>query len=88
MKKARVVVTIKKDVLDPAGAAVKNALSRQGLAQLGEVRIGKVIDISFGDDRDAHEYRSLVERAAQTILSNPVMEEFTIEMIDEKHDDH
>lgn len=87
MKRARVVVTIKKDVLDPAGNAVRNALSRQGLTHLGEVRIGKVIDVVFTNEREANDCQKLLEQAAQTLLSNPIMEDFTIEMIDEKHDE-
>jgi phosphoribosylformylglycinamidine synthase len=86
MKKARVVVTVKKDVLDPAGVAVKNALLRQGIANLAEVRIGKVIDIVFRESASLED-RALIENCAQAILSNPIMEDVSIELLDEKcHD--
>lgn len=82
MKKARVVVTVKKDVLDPAGVAVKNALLRQGIKNLAEVRIGKVIDITLSDYASIDE-RHLIEEAARTVLSNPIMEDVYVEISDE-----
>jgi phosphoribosylformylglycinamidine synthase len=86
MKKARVVVTIKKDVLDPAGGALKNALARQGIKNVAEVRIGKVIDIVF-DSESSQNNHSYLELAAKSLLSNPVMEDFSIEVMDEHHAD-
>lgn len=86
MKKARVVVTIKKDVLDPAGVAVKNALLRNGMNAIGDVRIGRVVDIHF-DDRMLQDSRAGIDEIARSILSNPVMEDYTVEISDEfSHD--
>lgn len=86
-KNTRVLVTIKKDVLDPAGAAVKKALMRQGFSDLADVRIGKVIDIAFKGKKDIRAHLPMLEQAAKTILTNPIMEDFTIEIIDEKQDE-
>lgn len=86
MKKARVVVTIRKDVLDPAGVAVKNALHRAGLSGIGEVRIGKVIDLELNDHILSVD-RERIDEIAKTILSNPIMEDVSIHMLDEmRHD--
>lgn len=82
MKKARVHITIKPDVLDPAGVAVKNALHRLGDLNLAEVRIGKIVDIVFSEERDSADYLPAVAQAAKDILCNPVMEDFTIEVIE------
>ncbi len=86
MKKARVVVTIKQEVLDPAGVAVKNALLRQGITELSEVRIGKVIDIVL-NDRAAPADRERLVAIAREILSNPIMEDVSVELSDEMRDD-
>lgn len=86
-RKTRVIVTIKKDVLDPAGVAVKKALARQGLENLEDVRIGKVIDISFRNGRQTHENSRLLTELAKDILSNPLMEDHSIQFIDESTDE-
>ncbi len=86
MRKARVVVTIRKDVLDPAGVAVKNALQRQGITNLSEVRIGKVVDIMLSGPAAPDEH-ARIQELAQTLLSNPIMEDVNITMIDERRDE-
>jgi len=82
-KKARVVVTIKKDVLDPAGSAIKNALVRQGLSEILEVRVGKVIDIVFKPHCDPQKHMNKLDEASRTFLSNPVVEDFAIKLDNE-----
>ena len=50
--KARVHVTLKPGVLDPQGEAVRHALGALGFDGVGEVRIGKVIELELaGRDR-------------------------------------
>ena len=49
--KARVHVTLKPGVLDPQGEAVRHALGALGFDGVGEVRIGKVIELEL-DGRD------------------------------------
>ena len=43
--KAKVHVTLKNGVLDPQGKAVEHALGTLGFAGVGEVRIGKYIEL-------------------------------------------
>jgi phosphoribosylformylglycinamidine synthase PurS subunit len=83
LKKTRVVITIKDDILDPAGVAVKKALLRQGFLDLSEVRIGKVVDLTFSR-KETDDRLLKVKQAAESLLSNPIMENFTIEVIDEQ----
>lgn len=82
MTTMRITITVKKDIHDPAGAAVKQALSHSGLSHLVDVRIGKVIDLCFKD----HKEKALaeVEHVAKSFLSNPIMEDFSIEEIGQK----
>ena len=45
--KARVHVTLKNGVLDPQGEAVRHALGSLGFEGVGEVRMGKVIELGM-----------------------------------------
>ena len=73
---ARVVVDVmlKPEILDPQGQAVANALPRLGVTGVSSVRIGKRIEIDFVGPADEEQAR----RIADTLLANPVIEEFTI----------
>lgn len=76
---ARVVVDVmlKPEILDPQGRAVQGALGRLGLTGVTDVRQGKQfvveIDGTLEGDRLA-----LLERLAGELLSNPVIEDFTM----------
>ena len=73
---ARVVVDVmlKPEILDPQGQAVANALPRLGVTGVTSVRIGKRIEIEFSGPADEDQAR----RIADTLLANPVIEEFTV----------
>jgi phosphoribosylformylglycinamidine synthase subunit PurS len=73
---ARVVVDVmlKPEILDPQGQAVANALPRLGVTGVSSVRIGKRIEIDFTGPADEEQAR----RIADTLLANPVIEEFTV----------
>jgi phosphoribosylformylglycinamidine synthase subunit PurS len=73
---ARVVVEVmlKPEILDPQGQAVANALSRLGVNGVQSVRIGKRIEIEFTADPDLEQARHV----ADTLLANPVIEDFTV----------
>lgn len=74
MSRIVVEVMLKPEILDPQGQAVKGALGRLGLADVADVRQGKIFVIDVDGDPD-HE---LVEELAGTLLSNPVIEDYTI----------
>jgi len=77
--KANVYVTLKEEVLDPQGDAVRRALGQLGFEDVESVRVGKLIEIDIaGDDRVAaeKELRSMCEK----LLSNPVIEDFRFEL--------
>jgi phosphoribosylformylglycinamidine synthase PurS subunit len=76
---ARVVVDVmlKPEILDPQGKAVHGALPRLGFDGITDVRQGKRFELEL--DGDITEERlSEVRRAAETLLSNPVIEDFTV----------
>jgi phosphoribosylformylglycinamidine synthase len=76
---ARVVVDVmlKPEILDPQGKAVHGALGRLGFDGVASVRQGKRFEIAL-EGEASPEAVSELERAAATLLSNPVIEEFTL----------
>ena len=73
--KATVTVRLKSGVLDPQGAAVHAALASLGFAQVGDARVGRVIELDLATE-DAAEARALLEQMCARLLANPVMEEY------------
>jgi phosphoribosylformylglycinamidine synthase len=76
---ARVVVDVmlKPEILDPQGKAVHGALPRLGFTGVSDVRQGKRFELEL-DGEATPERLSEVRRAAETILSNPVIETYTV----------
>lgn len=76
---ARVVVDVmlKPEILDPQGKAVHGALNRLGFTGVASVRQGKRFEIELGDDT-GDDTVAEIERAASTLLSNPVIEDYAV----------
>lgn len=72
----RVVVEVmpKPEILDPQGKAVNGALPRLGFTGISQVRQGKRFEITV-DGPVTDEVLADVRRAAETLLSNPVIED-------------
>lgn len=77
--KARVHISLKPEVLDPQGKAIGNALNRLGFAGIGDVRLGKLIELEL-DDGDPAAARARVEEMCRQLLANPVVENYAIEI--------
>jgi len=78
--KARVVVTLKKSVLDPQGLAVGRALGSLGFNEVKDVRLGRIIELDL-DARDAAEAKKRVQGMCEKLLANTVIEEYRVEEI-------
>ena len=78
---ARVVVDVmlKPEILDPQGKAVLGALPRLGFDGVVDVRQGKRFELEFEGDI-TEERLAEVRRAAETLLSNPVIEDYTVKV--------
>ena len=72
-------VALKPEILDPQGRAVLGALGRLGLTGVADVRQGKQFLLSIDGDVDDAKLAQIHEIAA-TLLSNPVIEDFTVEV--------
>jgi phosphoribosylformylglycinamidine synthase subunit PurS len=79
---AHVWVMLKSTVLDPQGAAIQHALSSLGHGSVKDVRQGKFFVLELqGVDRAAA--KAEVERIAREVLTNPVIEQFRFEIVDD-----
>jgi len=79
--KATVYVRLKGEVLDPQGDAVKRALGTLGFEGVGNVRIGKLIEIEVDDKfAKAPEFERRLAKMADEMLANPVIEDYEIRL--------
>ena len=79
MTNVRVYVTLRRSVLDPQGEAVREALGALGFGGVGEVRVGKFIELQLEDDGSPVAPR--VEQMCAQLLANPVIEDYRIEVV-------
>jgi phosphoribosylformylglycinamidine synthase len=77
--KAKVYVTFKSGVLDPQGKAVRGGLASLGYKEVADVRQGKYFEIKI-DEKDPAKAKARVEEMCRRLLSNPVMEDFRVEL--------
>ena len=75
--KALVKVTLKADVLDPQGKAIRAACGQLGYAAIESVRQGKLFEIELAAKSEA-EARRLLEELAGKLLANPVIEDYAV----------
>jgi len=81
---ARVIVDVmlKPEILDPQGRAVQGALGRLGLSGVADVRQGKQFVIELvGELDDAR--RAKLEQLASELLSNPVIEDYRMSVVND-----
>ncbi|OIP75411.1 MAG: phosphoribosylformylglycinamidine synthase [Oscillatoriales cyanobacterium CG2_30_44_21] len=74
---ARIFITLRPSVLDPAGTAVQSALKQMDY-HVDSVRIGKYVEIALEAKDDAEATQKLDE-AADKLLANPVIEDYRFE---------
>ena len=78
---AKVFVTLKNGVLDPQGKAIHHAAETIGYSAFADVRQGKYFEIKLNDSIKDDEARTEVERFAHDVLSNPVIEDYRVELV-------
>jgi phosphoribosylformylglycinamidine synthase PurS subunit len=77
--KAVVTVMLKEGVLDPQGKAIGHALESLGFGGIGEVRVGKVIEMDLAE-QDPALAREAAAAMAKRLLANMVIERFDIRL--------
>lgn len=79
--RVKVLVTLKPTILDAQGQVIQNALAALGYDNLERVRMGKYIDIMLRDDGEGVDQQ--VREMCERLLANPVMEDFSYEIVED-----
>lgn len=78
--KAKVYVTLKEGVLDPQGKAIQHSVELLGYGGIADIRQGKYFEIALDGALAEEEARETATRMAREVLSNPVIEDFRVEI--------
>jgi phosphoribosylformylglycinamidine synthase PurS subunit len=77
--RARVFVTLKPGVLDPAGKAVEKSLHTLGFPEAEQVRLGKYVELQL-QETDRARAKARVEEMCKKLLANTVVENYRVEV--------
>ena len=75
--KISVIITLKKDVLDPQGKVIHQTLDGMGFNDINEVRQGKYFEIDI-DEKDKNKAEEQVNNMCKKLLANLVIEDYKI----------
>jgi len=78
--KVRVQVMLRRDLLDPQGKAIGNALAALGFGGIDGVRQGKLIELELAETDPARAYQQ-ADAMCRQLLANPVIEDYAIEIM-------
>jgi phosphoribosylformylglycinamidine synthase len=73
--RARVLVRPKAGILDPQGQTVERALPALGFEGVGNVHVGRLIELDVPD-------LARVEEMCEKLLANPLIEDYEVEVIE------
>ena len=75
--KIKIIVTLKKSVLDPQGTVIQQALNGMGFKNVNEVRQGKFFEINI-DEKDQKKAEEKSDEMCKKLLANLVIEDYKI----------
>jgi|TARA_Y100001001_G_scaffold126447_1_gene125057 phosphoribosylformylglycinamidine synthase len=75
--KIKVIVTLKKSVLDPQGTVIQQTLDGMGFNNINNIRQGKFFEIDI-DEKDQKKAEEKVEDMCKKLLANLVIEDYKI----------
>ncbi len=78
--KAKVYVNLKPGVLDPQGKAIQHSVALLGFTGIADIRQGKYFEIALDRSLGEGEARESVARMAREVLSNPIIEDYRVEI--------
>jgi phosphoribosylformylglycinamidine synthase PurS subunit len=78
--KAKVFVNLKPGVLDPQGKAIHHSIELLGFNGISDIRQGKYFEIALDSTLGETAARESVSRMAREVLSNPIIEDFSVEI--------
>jgi phosphoribosylformylglycinamidine synthase PurS subunit len=77
--KAKIHVTLKKGILDPQGKAIEHALATLGYNLVGNVRVGKYMELELQETEKA-KAEVQVKAMCEKLLANTIIEEYRYEL--------
>ena len=80
--KLQVIVTLKKDVLDPQGSAIKNSLFNLGFKNIENIRQGKTFEIVIKENNEKIAL-SKAKEMCEKLLANMTIEDYSVKAIKE-----
>ena len=75
--KISIVVTLKKEVLDPQGKVIQQTIKNMNLQNIKNVRQGKYFELEL-DEENFDNAKSKVEEICTKLLTNPIIEDYKI----------
>lgn len=78
--KAKVYVTLKPSVLDPQGKAIHQAIKTIGYPSVSDIRQGKYFELNIKEGLSEDDARQEIQHLAHSVLANPVIEDYQIEI--------
>ncbi|HZI86309.1 MAG TPA: phosphoribosylformylglycinamidine synthase subunit PurS [Pyrinomonadaceae bacterium] len=78
--KAKVFVNLKPGVLDPQGKAIQHSVELLGYNGVSDIRQGKYFEIGLDSALGKAAALESVSRMAREVLSNPIIEDFSVEI--------
>lgn len=78
--KVQVFVRLKPGVLDVQGKAVENGMHNMGFGDVGNVRVGKLIEFDVKAESEEHAEKK-VKELSEKLLTNTVIENYEIKIV-------
>jgi phosphoribosylformylglycinamidine synthase len=78
--KAKVYVNLKPGVLDPQGKAIHHSVELLGFNGISDIRQGKYFEVALDSSLSEAEAKESVARMAREVLSNPIIEDYRVEI--------
>lgn len=79
--KIRILITLKKAVLDTQGKAIEASLQKNlGFAQISQVRQGKVVELDIAET-DSAKIKKIVDEICDKLLVNKIIEDYSFEVL-------
>jgi phosphoribosylformylglycinamidine synthase PurS subunit len=79
--KVRILITLKKGVLDTQGKAIENSLVKNlGFSQISQVRQGKLVEVDI-EEKDQDKIKLIVDQICDKLLVNKVIEDYSYEIL-------
>jgi phosphoribosylformylglycinamidine synthase subunit PurS len=79
--KIRILISLKKGVLDTQGKAIEASLVKNlGFPQISQVRQGKVVELEIAET-DSNKIKEIVDEICDKLLVNKIIEDYSFEVL-------